>query len=189
MSANEKDLDDGLRFAHVMGMQTKLDVQEAAATAYALAEELIARGLIDLRGLEARRTRIKEQENERSQGKAFVQVAPAADKYQLTDLPQIDCEARLPLCKGRCCKLTFPLSFQDLDEGVVKWDYSRPYQIRKRADLYCVHNDEQTLGCRVYENRPAICRQYDCRNDKRVWIDFEKRIPAPDDAIPGGPAR
>ena len=24
-----------------------------------------------------------------------------------------------------------------------------------------------------------MCRKYDCRNDVRVWIDYEKRIPAP----------
>jgi hypothetical protein len=32
----------------------------------------------------------------------------------------------------------------------------------------------------VYEHRPAICRTYDCRKDPRIWIDFEKRIPAPE---------
>jgi hypothetical protein len=31
-----------------------------------------------------------------------------------------------------------------------------------------------------------VCRSYDCRTDKRIWIDFENRIPAPwpDDAQP-----
>jgi Fe-S-cluster containining protein len=102
----------------------------------------------------------------------------------------IDCQARIPLCKGRCCKLSFPLTFQDLDEGVVKWEYSRPYQIRKRADAYCVHSDEATRGCQVYDQRPAVCRSYDCRNDRRIWTDFEKRIPAPEEVLdaPPGPA-
>jgi hypothetical protein len=34
-------------------------------------------------------------------------------------------------------------------------------------------------GCTVYDDRPGTCREYDCREDKRVWIDYEKRIPAP----------
>jgi len=113
--------------------------------------------------------------------KAHVVVANVPDKYALKDLPQIDCETRIPLCRGRCCKLHFSLSFQDLTENVVKWDYARPYRILQRVtDGYCVHNDPDTKGCGVYDNRPAICRTYDCREDSRIWLDFEKRIPAPE---------
>jgi hypothetical protein len=25
----------------------------------------------------------------------------------------------------------------------------------------------------VYANRPTICRTYDCRNDARIWADFD----------------
>jgi hypothetical protein len=28
----------------------------------------------------------------------------------------------------------------------------------------------------VHGQRPEACRVYDCRNDKRIWKDFEKRI-------------
>ncbi len=177
------ELEAALRFDHLLGMQTKLDVQEASATVFALLEELVARGLVDLRAVDERRQRLREREAERARNQAFVQVAPATDKYALDELPQIDCASRIALCHGRCCRLVFPLSFQDLDERIVKWDYSRPYQIRRRDDGYCTHSDEETRGCRVYENRPAICRSYDCRSDKRIWIDFEKRIPAPLEAM------
>jgi Fe-S-cluster containining protein len=132
---------------------------------------------------------MRAREADRAREQAFVQIAPAVDKYALADLPQIDCAARISLCQGRCCRLSFPLSFQDLDERVVKWDYSRPYQIRRREDGYCTHSDEETRGCRVYENRPAICRTYDCRNDKRIWVDFDKRIPAPLEAAPLPPSK
>ncbi|MDQ3371060.1 MAG: YkgJ family cysteine cluster protein [Myxococcota bacterium] len=185
-----RDLDDGLRFLHVMGMQTKVDVLETSVRVLALMEEMIARGQVDLRSLDERRERIRQQEIERSNAQTAVQVGPPGDKYQLTDLPQIDCEARIPLCKGRCCTLTFPLSFQDLDEGVVKWEYKRPYLIKHRPDGYCVHNTA-ARGCSVYANRPAICRSYDCRNDKRIWTDFENRIPAAwpgDEPPPADPA-
>ncbi|MBD2080952.1 YkgJ family cysteine cluster protein [Leptolyngbya sp. FACHB-17] len=98
-------------------------------------------------------------------------------------MPQIDCQSRLHLCKARCCKLSFPLSFQDLDERIIAWDYSKPYQIRQSAEGYCVHCDRTTRGCSVYEHRPTVCRAYDCRNDQRIWIDFEQRIPAPEDSL------
>jgi len=173
-----KDVNGALRFVHTMAMQTKNDVVEASAHLAALVEELISRGVIDQRALESRRNKTMARESERALESAHVKVSANVDKYKLTDLPQIDCEARIPLCKGRCCKLHFALSFQDLDENVVKWNYEQPYQIRRREDGYCVHNDPNTRGCGVYSHRPAICRTYDCREDKRIWIDFEKRIPA-----------
>ena len=83
----------------------------------------------------------------------------------------------------RCCKLTVALSSADLDEGVIRWDYGQPYMIRQRAsDGFCVHNDPATHGCTVHAQRPLVCRKYDCRDDARVWIDYDKRIPAPLDA-------
>ncbi|MEJ7597635.1 MAG: YkgJ family cysteine cluster protein [Kofleriaceae bacterium] len=184
MTDDKKDVEAGLRFLHVMGMQTKFDVFETSVRVLALLEEMISRGQVDIRSLEERQTRIKQQEMARSEAQATVQVAPAIDKYTMTDLPQIDCEARIPLCGGRCCTLTFPLSFQDLDEGIVKWEYRRPYLIKHRPDGYCVHSTEQR-GCNVYANRPSVCRSYDCRHDRRIWIDFENRIPAPYPASEG----
>jgi len=174
-----KDLELGLQFIHTMEMQTKSDVHETSATLWALLEELVSRGIVDLRTFEERRQRTRGRESERAMSLSHVTIDPTPDKYQLPALPQIDCEARIPLCKGRCCSFTFPLSRQDLDEHVVQWDYARPYQIRRREDTgYCVHNDATTRGCGVYHNRPSICRTYDCRTDKRIWKDFENRIPA-----------
>jgi Fe-S-cluster containining protein len=47
-----------------------------------------------------------------------------------------------------------------------------------------VHFDRESGRCLVYENRPATCRVFDCRDDKRIWTDFEKRIPAPKEGDP-----
>lgn len=90
------------------------------------------------------------------------------------------CMELMHICEARCCRLTFSLSTEDLDEGVIRWDYGQPYLIRQRAsDGYCVHNSPGTHHCTVHQYRPRVCRVYDCRNDERVWIDYEKRIPAP----------
>ncbi len=175
-----QDLEKGARFLHVLGMQTRLDVGENAVLLDALLEELVARGVVDLRSLDARRERLRVREGERASERAHVAVSAAVDKYTITGLPEIDCEARMPLCKGRCCTFTFPLSFQDLDERVIRWDYGRPYLILQREDDgYCTHNHAETHTCTVYEHRPAVCRTYDCRGDSRIWLDFEARIPAP----------
>jgi hypothetical protein len=105
------------------------------------------------------------------------------DKYAIEQVDGPPCTELIPICHGRCCRLIFALSTQDLDEGVVRWDYGRPYMIRQRAsDGYCVHSDPTGRGCTVYEQRPAVCRRYDCRSDPRIWADYERRIPASGDA-------
>jgi Fe-S-cluster containining protein len=101
------------------------------------------------------------------------------DKYSVTG-PPIPCAELLHLCRARCCTLQFALSTADLDEGVIRWDYGQPYVIRQRAsDGQCVHNDPDTRACTVHAQRPLTCRKYDCRDDKRVWTDYERRIVAP----------
>lgn len=93
--------------------------------------------------------------------------------------PDIDCASRLPLCQSRCCSFTVSLSAEDVLEGRVPWQLHEPYVVaRSPATGYC--QCMNTAGqCTVYDDRPGTCRVYDCANDPRVWIDFEKRIPAP----------
>jgi len=98
------------------------------------------------------------------------------DKYA-TSGPDVPCAELIHICQSRCCKLQFPLSTRDLDEGVIRWDYGKPYMIRQRAsDGKCVHNDPSTHFCTVHAQRPAVCRKYDCRTDARIWADYDKRI-------------
>jgi hypothetical protein len=100
-------------------------------------------------------------------------------KYQVPS-PPVPCAELIPLCGARCCRLSFALSTEDLDEGVIRWDYGQPYLIRQRkSDGFCVHNDPDSHGCTVHAHRPRVCRSYDCRSDSRVWIDYAQRIPAP----------
>lgn len=115
-------------------------------------------------------------------GSSRVALHTGGDKYAAVAV-DIPCAELIPLCEGRCCSFTFPLSTQDLDEGVIRFDYGQPYMIRQRSsDGYCVHCDPTTRACDAHAARPATCRTYDCREDKRVWIDFANRIPAPRDA-------
>jgi Fe-S-cluster containining protein len=173
-----EDLASGLRFNHVMEMQTKQRLTEVAASVNALVEALISKGVLGVEEYEQRKQLTTQREQERRRSEALVVLSEPVDKYAMDKLPEIDCEARLPLCHARCCTLVFPLSAQDLDERVVRWDYGRPYQIARRDDGYCVHNEPGTCHCAVYAQRPAICRGYDCRRDPRIWVDFEQRIPA-----------
>lgn len=178
MADEPEDVARGLRFNHIVEHQTRQKLAELSASFYALVETMVARGALPLDDYEKRRQMTMEREAVKLRGEAGPVVSLIPDKYALDKLPEIDCEARLHLCKARCCTLTFPLSIQDLDERVVRWDYGRPYQIGRRPDGYCVHNEPGTCHCTVYAQRPGVCRQYDCRGDKRIWKDFENRIPA-----------
>jgi Fe-S-cluster containining protein len=109
-----------------------------------------------------------------------VELGEPVDKYESTSPPDLDCAALFPICRARCCSLNFALTTQDLDEGVVKWDLGRPYLIRQSVETgRCVHQDVPTGRCGVYHHRPSICRTYDCRKDKRIWADFDRKIPGP----------
>lgn len=110
--------------------------------------------------------------------KAEVEVSGVEDKYAVTGEP-IDCESRLPLCQARCCSFAVMLSRQDLAEGELTWEIDRPYVLARGPDGYCGHLGRDDAHCQRYDHRPATCRSYTCRTDRRVWIDFDARIPAP----------
>jgi Fe-S-cluster containining protein len=166
------DLDDALRFLHKLMMQTKRAVMQHKAMVDALAEQLP----VDAAAVQKRLEPIQKHELVRIQDHVHLRIYENVDKYDVVE-PEIDCAARIHICKGRCCKMYFSLSRQDLREHVVQWDHANPYFIRHGADGFCVHSSKETRFCTVYENRPAICRAYSCKNDKRIWKDFDKMIP------------
>jgi Fe-S-cluster containining protein len=99
--------------------------------------------------------------------------------YGDEEMPEaIDCDARLHLCHGRCCTMEVTLSEKDLDAGLA-WEIEEPYQMRRSKDGYCTYIDRSDGRCTVYDKRPRDCRVYTCKNDPRIWLDFESRIPAP----------
>jgi Fe-S-cluster containining protein len=117
-----------------------------------------------------------------ARGRWRVSLDTGGSKYE-AEPSTPPCDEVLHLCQARCCSFDFALSTEDLDEGVIRWDYGQPYLIRQRAsDRYCVHNDPDARRCTVHHHRPRTCRVYDCTNDPRVWIDFARRVPAPMEA-------
>jgi Fe-S-cluster containining protein len=89
---------------------------------------------------------------------------------------EVDCAARMHVCKAACCSLPFPLSADEVEAGDVKWDLGHPYVIRQSEQGYCVHNDRESGGCTVYDARPGVCRGYSCAEDDRIWLDFDRMI-------------
>ena len=181
----DRDMERALRFTNLLSATNQQNLLDLGAQVAALTDALEEAGLIDRDAIDVERKRLVEAALKRASETASsvrVELGEPVDKYEVDSPPDLDCGALFHLCRARCCEFNFALTTQDLDEGVVAWDYSRPYLIRQSPDSgRCVHQDVPTGHCGVYEHRPGICRSYDCRNDRRIWLDFANKVSAPFD--------
>jgi len=177
-----QDLVRGLLYVHSRLNLNTGEALEALSLVTALVETLVAKGLITPEGLdEAKRAAMQQLAGEFGAKEMGTLLQTAIeDKYDFKDEVTIDCASRVPLCRAACCRLKFALSKQDVREGIIRWEMEKPYLIEQGKDGRCVHLDRGALGCSVWKNRPAPCRAFDCRRDRRIWVDFEMRIPNPD---------
>jgi hypothetical protein len=176
--ATVAELEEGLRQLHRMEMQTKLALERVEALVTAAIRVLQRAELVTEQAVLAEADDQLIAVKRAHENDARIYLGPDVDKTKV-ESPTIDCASLMHLCKARCCRLSVALDFQDLDDG-LRWEYKRPYELRRRReDGYCVYSQPGTYRCDVYTKRPAICRTYDCRNDKRVWEDFEAKKPAP----------
>ena len=177
-----EEIAEGLLYAHSRANANTSKTLEVASFAYALIELLIERELISVEELDERKRQVGQRLVEKfvEKGMGVALTKDEQDKYGYEGEVQIDCENRLHLCRGACCKLSFALSVQDLEEGTVKWDLGHPYMIRRGADGYCHHLERGGCRCGVYAQRPIVCRAYDCRKDKRIWADFARQLVSPE---------
>jgi hypothetical protein len=184
-----REVEEGIAYLHARIGATATRALESASFVYALIELLVERGVLSLDEVDARKREVAPrllERFERHDPGIATQQSPH-DKYAAPVEASIDCASRVPLCKAACCKMVFPLSRQDLAEGVIRWDLGRPYVIAKGDDGYCQHLDRSCLRCTVHPARPLPCRVYDCRHDSRVWVDFERRLVSPKLADPAWP--
>ena len=125
--------------------------------------------------------------SEFGKGMRLALASDSTDKYREEGVV-VDCESRLAACRAACCALDVPLSPQDVSEGVARWDFGRPYLLRREPGGHCSHLDGDRR-CTIREQRPRSCRLYSCAGDARIWQDFERRIPNTEgiDALLGRP--
>lgn len=178
------ELTSGFLYTHTRLNDNTKKILESTSFLYALIELLDDNNLISIKELDERKKQIAEQLVRKfaESGIGLMYQDPEYDKYNFEHQAHVDCQSRLPICKAICCKFPFALSRQDVDEGIVCWEFGRPYLISHDDDGYCVHLDRKTYRCTVHKNRPVPCRGFDCRNsDKwKVWQDYEKSIVNPE---------
>jgi hypothetical protein len=181
LDALRREVADGIAYLHTRVGATTARSLEAASFLYALVELLAERGAVSIEELDARKAsvarRLAKRYAEKDSGVALQDSQH--DKYAPPVEPEIDCAARVAQCKAACCKMVFPLAPQDIEERVVRWDLGKPFVIAKGPDGYCQHLDRAGHCCSVHAHRPLPCRVYDCRQDRRIWLDFDNRVVNP----------
>jgi hypothetical protein len=180
----QKDLSSGLLYTHSRINANTSKTLESTSFLYALIELLNEKGILTIEEIDDRKRQVAERLVKRfvDSGLGLMYQDPEYDKYTFDQEADADCESRLDVCKAVCCKLPFALSKQDVEEGIIRWEFGRPYLIAHGDDGYCVHLDRNTYKCTVREHRTVPCRGFSCRNNNRwpVWDDFEKKILNPE---------
>ena len=183
MNSNDK-VAEGLIYTHNRINANTTKTLESASFLYALIELLNEKGLLTIEELDERKKHVAQR-----LVKKFVDSKiglmyqdPEYDKYTFEHEAEVDCLSRLDVCKAVCCTFPFALSRQDVKEGIIQWDFSRPYLIDHDADNYCVHLDRETYQCTVHEHRPVPCKGFTCENNEkwRVWLDYANMIINPE---------
>ncbi|MEJ2105766.1 MAG: YkgJ family cysteine cluster protein [Acidiferrobacteraceae bacterium] len=82
----------------------------------------------------------------------------------------VDCDAGRRLgCQTFCCRLLVRL---DPDEQVPTGEPGTPPKgfVDKDEQGYCVHFDRERSLCRIWQQRPRICREYSCNGDPLLQV-------------------
>ena len=121
----------GLRYCHVRINDNTSKALSATAFVYALIEMLIEKKVITVEELDACKRSAGKRlvEQFEKSGLGLMYQDPEIDKYQFEKTADVDCNSITPSCQAVCCKLPIVLSRQDVEEGIIDWDFGRPYVI------------------------------------------------------------
>ena len=171
----ERQVERGSLFTHTALSETADRLAEVEAMLYGLIDVVVQRGAIDPSELGAASAKVRA-----ALDAAGETVTPGVALRVDPDVPAaqafvpVNCDERLHICRGICCKLSFALSQVEVEAGHVRWDLGQPYFVRHEADGRCTHQDRECHRCGAYDHRPTVCKGYSCANDRRIWKDFEK---------------
>jgi len=171
----ERQVERASLFTHTAIGRCSIRVSEVESFTYGLLDALLEKGVLAAEDVKAKVERVKEESMARGEacGPGLVLRVDGPDGPQQQEV-KVNCAERMSICHSICCKLDFPLTAEEIESGKVRWDLGRPYHIRHGEDGHCVHRNQESGFCGVYEHRPGICRTYSCARDTRIWKDFEK---------------
>jgi Fe-S-cluster containining protein len=177
----ERQVERGSMFTQAVFQKSFTRLSLVEEVVREMVDVLVERGVVAHELAEAREAleevaRRPEDEKDVRSSLRWPAIAVRVDPAEETQLEPVDCAARMNVCQAVCCRLKFALSQDEIERGHVKWDIGHPYVIRQDSSGYCSHNDCASRSCTIYEERPRLCREYSCRNDKRIWADFDAMV-------------
>ncbi len=164
---------------HRIDAQVSRYSHDNAVDVIALADLLIAKGLITSRELGERRAAAEKQVLEQREREY---VGPTLYPSPPPDAPRaepvlVDCDARYAQCRAACCILyNVYLTSDEVMSGKYRWDLEHPYRLQRTPEGHCTYLDRTTLRCSIWADRPQVCRGYSCKSDKNIWADFDGAI-------------
>ncbi|HBE18008.1 MAG TPA: hypothetical protein DEG17_17400 [Cyanobacteria bacterium UBA11149] len=171
----ERQIERGSFFTHSALSNKASRIHEVEFFLYALADVLISKGITTSDELQEAAQRVRQEMVQKGEALgAGIALRIDGDEKPESDFVPVNCPERLHICKAICCSLTFALSPEEIESGKTKWDLGQPYYIRQEANGCCTHIDPETKGCKIYQDRPRVCRKYSCAKDERIWNNFEK---------------
>lgn len=171
----ERQVERGQKFVHTALGEGFTRLAEVEVFLHGLIDSLLANGVVTSDQVAASATHVRDELAQRGDlYAARARIRPADPEREQAPPVAVNCQERLPICRAACCRLDFALSVPEVESGKVKWDLGRPYFIRHDSQGSCVHADGQSGRCRIYADRPGVCRQYSCATDSRIWKNFER---------------
>ena len=170
----ERQLERGNLFLHTVLTEQIVRSNEHAALLLGLIDCLIQKGVVLPDELKAAVEAVQAE----SAAKGEVATLGVAIRVDSAESPEpsvmINCAERIHICQAVCCRLRFALSVEEIEAGLMKWDLGQPYYNRHHEHGYCHQINLETKRCTIYEQRPPVCRSYDCSQDPRIWRDFAR---------------
>ncbi len=100
----------------------------------------------------------------------------------------VNCEeGRRRGCQTFCCRLLVRLKPRERDPGQP--DNLAKHCVDKDLETgYCVYLDRSCWQCGVWEDRPSVCRSYDCNHDPLLQVVLEEGFTSLVDLVTARPA-
>ena len=91
----------------------------------------------------------------------------------MSDYANVNCAVGRKMgCQIFCCRLLVRL---DPDERMAGGNTSGSF-VEKNADGYCMNLDREICLCRIWEERPRVCRGYDCNSDFLLQVAVRNKF-------------
>lgn len=172
----ETQVQQGNLFTHTALTEQAMRINENESFLYGLIDYLIEKEMVEPDGLKQAVQATRQEQSERRENLSLGVAIHINAETQDNQPAHVNCLERLPVCKAACCKLHFALTVEEIEAGELKWELGQPYYNRQQENGYCHKINPVDQCCAIYSSRPAVCKNYSCAKDKRIWLDFDKQI-------------